>query len=95
MCHRLSNLVHYLKNTFFITGAAHSLLVLAFSGVRTQRRCRSVWAKLRTQFNADAFSSYLCCKIMCFFVLVEKGTPRGVALFTPWSGGRDCGAAYR
>jgi hypothetical protein len=26
---------------------------------------------------------------------VEKGTPRGDALFTPWSGGRDCRAAYR
>jgi hypothetical protein len=26
---------------------------------------------------------------------VEKGTPRGDALFTPWSGGRDCKAAYR
>jgi hypothetical protein len=26
---------------------------------------------------------------------VEKGNPRGDALFTPWSGGRDCKAAYR
>jgi hypothetical protein len=26
---------------------------------------------------------------------VEKGTPRGDALFTPWSGGRDCKSAYR
>jgi hypothetical protein len=26
---------------------------------------------------------------------VEKGTPRVDALFTPWSGGRDCKAAYR
>jgi hypothetical protein len=26
---------------------------------------------------------------------VEKGTPRGDALFTPWSGGRDFRAAYR
>jgi hypothetical protein len=28
-------------------------------------------------------------------VPVEKGTPRGDALFTFWSGGRDCKAAYR
>jgi hypothetical protein len=28
-------------------------------------------------------------------ITVEKGTPRGDALFTPWSGGRDCKAAYR
>jgi hypothetical protein len=27
--------------------------------------------------------------------IVEKGTPRGDALFTPWSGVRDCRAAYR
>jgi hypothetical protein len=26
---------------------------------------------------------------------VEKGTPRGDALFTHWSGGRDCKEAYR
>jgi hypothetical protein len=26
---------------------------------------------------------------------VEKGSTRGDALFTPWSEGRDCKAAYR
>jgi hypothetical protein len=34
-------------------------------------------------------------KIAALVDSVEKGTPRGDALFTPWSGGRDCKAAYR